>query len=634
VIFIVALGVRLLEWQDREIDIQGTGPLQLLDRMAQHYQHEARRTIDQGHVLFSYPDNPGDAHPVLHPPGYSVLLAGLYGSTEPTGPGAFHLLRLLQVICDAAASVLVVLTTAELLPIGVAMIAGGLVAFSPQLAYYSLWLTPEPLSSFVIVIAVYIMVRAIARTTGRTRTAAILLVGTMVGISCWLRSINLLLGPFLCLVIWASIERGKRLRSSIALLAPVAVLILPIAVRNWSAYHRFIPLSIGSGITLIEGIAEYDTQGRFDLPRIDDDAKAKDAEWYGRPEYGGSPWSPDGVDRDRARLARGLSVIRSNPIWFLGVMLRRGSSMLRYNDDLEQGWPADSAKAPVIQKEPPYAHSLGDAQASQPMWQLAAQSLASGGKMISPNASLAQNGSEAEILCDESDFGDQFVSEPIPVRPFTDYGMKARIKFVPGVAMKVTSSDRRVMLAAAFKSESQTALNEERSNTLVAAPPDSSDDEPEAVETGFASGKRSEVRLVISNNGKTHSRPTVRLGAVELFELGPTPHQWSRYVRPIARSIQRRLYTTSSMLILFALGLLLLATAGRGRTLLMLLAIPLYYLSTQSTLHTEYRYTLPIHYFLFVLAAVALYLALVGTSVGALRLKRAYFDHHRKSTVS
>src|SRR5215470_9648303 len=130
VIFILALGVRLLEWQDREIDIQGTGPLQLLDRMAQHYQHEARRTIDQGHILFSYPDNPGDAHPVLHPPGYSVLLASLYGSTEPTGPGAYHLLRLLHVICDAAASVLVVLTTAELLPIGVAMIAGGLVAFS------------------------------------------------------------------------------------------------------------------------------------------------------------------------------------------------------------------------------------------------------------------------------------------------------------------------------------------------------------------------------------------------------------------------------------------------------------------------------------------------------------------------
>jgi hypothetical protein len=41
--------------------------------------------------------------------------------------------------------------------------------------------------------------------------------------------------------------------------------------------------------------------------------------------------------------------------------------------------------------------------------------------------------------------------------------------------------------------------------------------------------------------------------------------------------------------------------------LAILLVVPCYYFFTQSALHTEYRYVLVIHYFLFVLAAVAIY---------------------------
>jgi hypothetical protein len=40
-----------------------------------------------------------------------------------------------------------------------------------------------------------------------------------------------------------------------------------------------------------------------------------------------------------------------------------------------------------------------------------------------------------------------------------------------------------------------------------------------------------------------------------------------------------------------------------------LLAVPLYYLLAQSAFHTEYRYVLAIHYFLFIMAAVTLYSA-------------------------
>jgi hypothetical protein len=37
----------------------------------------------------------------------------------------------------------------------------------------------------------------------------------------------------------------------------------------------------------------------------------------------------------------------------------------------------------------------------------------------------------------------------------------------------------------------------------------------------------------------------------------------------------------------------------------LLLTVPLYYLLFQSFTHTEFRYTLPMHYFLFIFAATA-----------------------------
>jgi hypothetical protein len=63
------------------------------------------------------------------------------------------------------------------------------------------------------------------------------------------------------------------------------------------------------------------------------------------------------------------------------------------------------------------------------------------------------------------------------------------------------------------------------------------------------------------------------------------------------------------MLALIIIGIILLAAARRRRELLILLVVPVYYLLAQSFFHTEYRYILAIHYFLFVFAAVTPYVA-------------------------
>jgi hypothetical protein len=84
-------------------------------------------------------------------------------------------------------------------------------------------------------------------------------------------------------------------------------------------------------------------------------------------------------------------------------------------------------------------------------------------------------------------------------------------------------------------------------------------------------------------------------------------------------AIQKNFFVTSRMVPLVLIGIVLLAMVRQGRVILLILAVPLYYLCFQSALHTEYRYILAIHHFLFMLAGIAIYSAgraafLVGRS--------------------
>jgi hypothetical protein len=99
---------------------------------------------------------------------------------------------------------------------------------------------------------------------------------------------------------------------------------------------------------------------------------------------------------------------------------------------------------------------------------------------------------------------------------------------------------------------------------------------------------------------------------------GSTSRLLTRVPRVVIGALQK-LFITALMLPLALSGAFLLARARKGRSLALLLVVPAYYLCFQSIVHTEYRYTLAINYFLFALAAVAL-----TTSIAALvRLMRA-----------
>ena len=606
IIFLLALGVRLLHWQDSRAEMAQTG--RRMSGIARHYESEALRMLREGGILFpKTPVDPGDARLILHAPGYSAFIAAIYaiwGNSHST-------VTLAQIILDALSAIVVFLIAAELFNQALAIVAGMLVALSPHFASYSLWFSPDTLPILPILVAVYLIIKA----SKRPRIITIIGAGAMVGLSCWLRANGLLLAPFLAAALIVLVDRGKRVRYAAALLGTTILVISPMTIRNWVLYHRFIPISVDSGLALVEGIAAYDEEGRFGMPRFDGEATKKDVEWHNRPEYEGNLWSPDGVERDAYRFRRGLEVIQSNPAWFAGVMVRRGMFMLRYEKSRKAVWPLTTSTVPLIAGEPGFGHDITLGDQSPASWSATALDLIAGGVTLTREAQavFVTDRDGLQVTGDASEFGDQFASAPIVLDQRTDYLLTLSADLISGpAAVKVTTADRRITLVSAI-----LPSHRDKRVRRGKKEPGESDDEgkPAAdllsgeIKLPFATGNRTEVLLVISNNGASASPPVVEIHQSRLYKIGQTPHLWTRFVRPLMRGVQRNLYKTSPMLPLVMIGTALLLVAGRKRAVLTLMAVPLYYLIVHSVFHTEYRYILAIHYFLFLFAAATVYCA-------------------------
>jgi Dolichyl-phosphate-mannose-protein mannosyltransferase len=633
-IFLIAVGVRLLHWQDQHVWIASGKTA--LGGVYKHYEREAERMINDRSLLFPREQAAeGDARMLLHPPGYAILLAAILKFSDDPQPALWFI----QLVGDALAAVLVFLIAAELLPLLAALIGGLLVALSPHLAYYSLILTPDSLAALLLLAGVYLLVRA----TRRPRLATVICAGAAVGLSCWLRANAQALAPLLGLLMLLLFDRRRGWRYAAALLLATVAVIAPITIRNLLVFHRFIPISIMTGLNLAEGIGDYDQEGRLGMPRSDREARLKDVEWSGRSDYGNSLWFPDGIERDRVRWDRAAGVIRERPAWFIGVMFNRAGFMLRTNDSQRREFPFNTANVPVVATERGFAHAISTAadrqplwmglpvvvslnntilshrlavaDAAQPVWSMLPNELISTGTVLSAGASavMAADGHALELSGDGSAYGEQFTSAAIEVEKNTDYVLVLPARQTRGdMAIKVTSADRRIALASVAMSAAQDkrAVDPDEGETGA-----SSSALFTAFQLPFATGNRTQIRLVISNNVASPAATGAEIGQAALFKAGATPATWTRLLRGVVRGIQRNLFTTSRLLPLVIIGLILLLLAGRWRVTLIVLAVPLYYLTAHSLFHTEYRYILGIHYFLFMLAGVTL--AGLLTMIGA-----------------
>jgi len=111
-----------------------------------------------------------------------------------------------------------------------------------------------------------------------------------------------------------------------------------------------------------------------------------------------------------------------------------------------------------------------------------------------------------------------------------------------------------------------------------------------------------QVQVVLINGYRKPAAVTAEIGTMQAFELGPARLTWTRGPRILIRTLQK-VFLTAVMLPLMFVGAFALIRSGNIRWLAVLLVVPVYYMCIQSALWTEFRYVLPMYYFLFILAA-------------------------------
>lgn len=520
---------------------------------------------------FAEPNNLG------HPPGYSILLAFIESCFGESNSAV----QLTQIAADAFSVAIISLILAELISPLAAAIAGLLAAFSPQFAWNSVLLLPDSISVLPILLAIYLLVRGTQKPTWWKFAG----IGVLVGISCWLRPNAMLLGLFMAAVVPLLIKQRRARGFALAVLGGVLIIILPLTIRNAIVFKRFIPLSLGAGQTLLEGIADYDEEGRFGIPRTDIGIMKQEAEQFQRPDYYHKLFNPDGVEREQLRLARGFGVIKSHPVWFAGVMLRRASSMVRLE------------RTRLISIDPPPSHTINYSSLN-PQRTITAAELAMTTD-LSSQARIAYDPVTATLRLtgDESKYGPQIASSWSVVRQNTDHVFVVPVRIERG-RMRISVVDRKGKVYSSSVIETHEHRGPEE-QPLV------------AVELPFVSGASEPVHLVFSNEASDPPSPMGNIGTSELYELGDARFLWTRTPRFLVHAIQK-IFLTAVMLPLAVMGIVALVVRRDYRPLIILSVVPIYFFTAQSALHTEYRYLLALNYFLLAFAAVGISWMVIG----------------------
>ncbi|HEX5704176.1 MAG TPA: glycosyltransferase family 39 protein [Pyrinomonadaceae bacterium] len=552
--------MRSLTWHDTRFEV---GKVQ--SSVVGDYQRVAELLRQEGlRGFFSSSSSLADLNNLGHPPGYSILIAlvrAIFGSSNAA-------IQFTQIVFDSLAAVLLFLIVFELFSLAPATIAGLFAALSPQLVWNSVLLLPDSLATFPILLAVFLL----ARSREKPRLTAFVMMGALVGLSCWLRANAMLLTGFIAVAVLL-LHGKKHWRYSLAVIAGTLLIVLPLTIRNAIATRHFIPVSLGAGQTLLEGIADYDTNNRFGIPNTDMGIMKQEAEVHQRPEYYGTLFNPDGVQRERARMKRGAGVIASNPVWFASVMVRRAASMTRLE------------RTRLLSSSPAVTHSPDTANSSRLVDDTT--TLMRRCSAESPQAKFTFDPANAEsliLLGDASKYGDQFLCERVPLKENTDYLLELSFR-IPQGRMRVS-------------------VNDTVSDVLEPLEVKQPAEQPvQTIRLPFASMAAS-ARVDFSNEA-SNAPPIVHVDAMNLYELGPARYLWTRYPRLLLHLLQR-VFVTAVFLPLALIGVGLTIFRKRTAALIVLAVVPVYYFTVQSAFHTEYRYVLAVNYSLFAFAAVAI----------------------------
>jgi hypothetical protein len=300
----------------------------------------------------------------------------------------------------------------------------------------------------------------------------------------------------------------------------------------------------------------------------------QEAEVHQRPDYYSTLFNPDGVQRERARMKRGLGVIASNPVWFASVMVRRAASMTRLE------------RTRLISSSPAITHTVDSTRLQlvpgyDPLAECRTQN---GLARLSP----ASDGLTVTLTANDSAYGKQLACGPFAASEGKDHVFGIPIRIDRGrMRVSVTAGGERAYVSDII--EPTETKSGEQPVRLLQLPFVSIDSSAE----------------VLFSNEASSERPTVSIGDIRLQELGAARFYWTRYPRIVLRALQQ-VFVTAVFLPLALIGVSLTIFRKRTAALIILSAVPLYYFTVQSAFHTEYRYVLAVNYFMFAFAAVTI----------------------------
>jgi hypothetical protein len=341
---IFALLIFLLSFAAKSLQAVDLAPVMYTARqpfggLTETYDLRAVSILEGEGLLGPYGINPRRTVWIAQAPGYSIFLSLIYR----LGSRDFFKVQLAQNLLNSLSPVIIFLIAGMLLGWRTGLAAGLLSAISHHLSYISNFILPDALSALPLLTAFLCLTLALRyrNSASRVRQCYLLfgLAGVMLGLAAWLRSQTMLL-PFFLLVMLALISSPRLpVMKRAALMALVSLLtIAPITIKNYLVYGEFVPVNIGAGIVLWEGIGE-ESGDRYGAVSKDDEVAEQDAMIYNEPRYAGSWSTPDGIMRDRDRVKRSLEVIQAHPVWYAGVMAKRAREMVKY-----------SAHAPLVAK--------------------------------------------------------------------------------------------------------------------------------------------------------------------------------------------------------------------------------------------------------------------------------------------
>lgn len=321
-IFVLAFAVRSLHAVD-------LAPLmytneQPFNGLAESYDLRAVSILRGEGLLGPYNIDPSDTRWLTQAPGYSIFLSPVYQTLGRD----FYKAQLVQNALNSFSPVLIFLIAGSLISWRVGVVSGALAALSHHLAHISNFVLPDAMHALPVLGAIYLLL--VAR---RSRYSYWLYAtaGLLIGLATWLRAQTMLLGLFLLVILTLTSARRWPVLKRAALMAAISILaIAPITIRNYVVYGAFIPLQVGTGILLWEGIADA-SGDRFGAVKTDTEVADQEAVLYNDPRYAGSWATPDGIKRDHDRTKRSLDLILHHPIWYSGVMIERCGEMLKYS---------------------------------------------------------------------------------------------------------------------------------------------------------------------------------------------------------------------------------------------------------------------------------------------------------------